>query len=380
MNAEKKSTVYFPGLDSLRFLAAFSVVIYHIELEKKNFHVTENFPNAFVQFIGPVAVTFFFVLSGFLITYLLFVEKRKFNTISVRQFYVRRILRIWPLYYMVIILGVVVLHHLPLFQQDYLVFQYYPWYVLLMFFTFFSNLGLAVISAGATSFPPSFINHTWSIGVEEQFYLFWPWLIKLFKKPLRAILGVIVVIYIVKFAVSFAYGRYPTHLLDITIEFLRATRFECMAIGAIGAYLVFFHREKIPGWIFSFPVRASVLITILTLFYYGVTIPGIQNIMYSTLFCYMILYVSLFNGIKILSFLTYFGKISYGIYMYHPIIIIGVTVFLKNHLTVFENNFTLNILLYSLGITLTILVSSLSYHFYELPFLKLKKRFYRLVS
>ncbi len=114
----ENNKVYFPGLNGLRFYAAFAVVITHIELIKSfqgypTFWVENSGNNLtlrsiiqkFVFELGSLGVYFFFVLSGFLITYLLLVEKAKTKTVAVKKFYVRRILRIWPLYYLIVILG-----------------------------------------------------------------------------------------------------------------------------------------------------------------------------------------------------------------------------------------------------------------------------------
>lgn len=373
MSIERKHTTYFSGLDPFRFFAAFLVVIYHIEEAKLlDFGLSTHFPNEFLRFIGPVAVTFFFVLSGFLITYLLLGEKEKYSSISIKQFYLRRVLRIWPLYYLIVIVGIFVLPHLSNFNENYESFQTYSPAILLMYFTFFSNLGL-VIGGKAILF----IGHTWSIGVEEQFYLFWPLLIKFIKKPLRAILGVIIIEYFFKFLFAFLQSKHPGVFFENAIEFLKVTRFECMAIGGIGAYLVYFHKAKLSGWFFSFPIRAAIFTLTLVLLYNGVTIQGIHNLLYSTLFCYLILYISVLNKIKLPSFFSYLGTISYGIYMYHPLIIPAVFILLKKQLPQFENSITLNLCAYSLIIFLTIAISALSYRFFEFPFINLKKRFSR---
>lgn len=89
--------VHFDGLNALRFFAALSVVLWHVELTKSYLHI----PNAATVFdrinCGGLGVVLFFVLSGFLITYLLCVEKCSQRRISLRDFYIRRILKIWPL-------------------------------------------------------------------------------------------------------------------------------------------------------------------------------------------------------------------------------------------------------------------------------------------
>ena len=117
--------VYFPGLNGLRFFAAFSVVVTHIELVKH----FKGYPTLWVEnasdeltlthilqkiifHAGGLGVYFFFVLSGFLITYLLLVEKAKTGTVAVKKFYWRRVLRIWPLYYLIVILGFFVIPYI----------------------------------------------------------------------------------------------------------------------------------------------------------------------------------------------------------------------------------------------------------------------------
>jgi peptidoglycan/LPS O-acetylase OafA/YrhL len=112
----KKAKVYFPGLHGLRFFAAMMVVFSHVEL-MKDYH---GYPNLYASNLavyesGRMGVTLFFVLSGFLISYLLLTEKKITGSISVKKFYGRRILRIWPLYYLLVILTFIVLPRIGFF-------------------------------------------------------------------------------------------------------------------------------------------------------------------------------------------------------------------------------------------------------------------------
>src|SRR5437867_1336539 len=102
--AKTKPKVYFPGLHGLRFFAAMMVVFSHVEL-MMDYH---SYPNLYANNLavyesGRMGVTLFFVLSGFLISYLLLTEKKVSGTVAVKKFYTRRILRIWPLYYLLVI-------------------------------------------------------------------------------------------------------------------------------------------------------------------------------------------------------------------------------------------------------------------------------------
>src|SRR5712692_1492145 len=95
-----RTHVHFPGLNGLRFFAALAVCASHVELLKQYLGYPSAYDRPAVYEVGRLSVTFFFVLSGYLITYLLLIEKQATGTISLRDFYVRRILRIWPLYYL----------------------------------------------------------------------------------------------------------------------------------------------------------------------------------------------------------------------------------------------------------------------------------------
>jgi peptidoglycan/LPS O-acetylase OafA/YrhL len=109
-----KEKIYFPGLNGLRFLAAIAVIVVHIEQFKQLFGLTDGTTQS-QFFLAPLlptgieSVILFYVLSGFLITYLLLSESQKTGQIAVRRFYLRRILRIWPLYYLRVFVGFVVI-------------------------------------------------------------------------------------------------------------------------------------------------------------------------------------------------------------------------------------------------------------------------------
>lgn len=127
----------------------------------------------------------FFVLSGFLITYLLLAEKDATQHISLKQFYIRRILRIWPLYFFIILLTFFVMPLFPLIPFSQGIKESY-FEKLFLYIFMLPNLALAF-------FPGiSYATMAWSVGVEEQFYLFWPLLIKNTKRLFLVILSVII--------------------------------------------------------------------------------------------------------------------------------------------------------------------------------------------
>lgn len=227
-----KNIAYFKGLNALRFFAASLVVLHHTAtIGKKDglFDLCDwgLFRN------GANAVNFFFVLSGFLITYLLLKEHDQTGTISIKQFYLRRVRRIWPLYFLLIIIGTLLL---PLafglvgidYQMPYTLSQ--TWYYFLFFFPI-----LVLFHYGH-----HFLEPLWSIGVEEVFYLLWAPLFKYFRRHIVAILSAIIVLKLASLMLI-------QHFCAENNVFAFLTRnysFETMAVGALGACFLFNAKEQ----------------------------------------------------------------------------------------------------------------------------------------
>ena len=106
--------IYFSGLNALRFFAAYFVLLHHGETIRAKFGLPNFEAYSFFR-NGMIAVSVFFVLSGFLITYLLLDEIQRTNDVSIKKFYSRRILRIWPLYYLLVFIGLALI---PLFLKN----------------------------------------------------------------------------------------------------------------------------------------------------------------------------------------------------------------------------------------------------------------------
>lgn len=403
----RQNRVYFPGLNGLRFLAAFAVIITHIELMKKYFglgHLWEDsgqkittFPldqilegklNMFQPLVsdaGPLGVTFFFVLSGFLITYLLQAEKQHTGHIAIRKFYLRRILRIWPLYFLILILGFVVLPHLGdwfyVREQSEALTDHY-WLNLLLYIFIFPNLAYSITGAAVPC-----IGQSWSIGVEEQFYLLWPVLIKFAKKPVNVVLGATAVLVVVKALVLLAWMGYttPPDWLRIVKEFMAMSKLECMTIGGAGAWLLFNKRDWLMSVVSHRSVEIGAYAGVLALLY--LTPALIQDgvhVLYGVLFLIIILNISC-NPRSVFKLegrrWNFLGKVSYGMYMYHLIIIVGALYFLQDVMgATGDLSLVQNLSLYVGVIGLTIFVSHLSYQFIERPFILSKSRHQRVIS
>lgn len=358
-----KEKIYFKNLNGLRFIAASFVIICHIELLKKYFQIN-NFREQ-TKYLGELGVDLFFVLSGFLITFLLLKEKEVFQKINYKAFYLRRILRIWPLYYIIVILSLFIVPNLNVFNIPFLnndidsksdVF-----YVIILFVLMLPNV-LYFLK------PIQYATQTWSIGVEEQFYLIWPFVINKTKKYKTIFICIILLYWLLYFVFKLPLFNDLTYI-DLIRNFYNIFKIDVLTIGSIAAILLFENNSIIHKIV---NIKIFVLCLLLLLFFYLSHNLFVERIIYSVLFSIVILNLvrlkSLSNALEF-KMLNYLGQISYGIYMYHGFIILLVMKFLMKF------NYLNNILLYILSFLFTIIASSLSYKYIEKPFLKLKLKF-----
>ena len=346
---------HLKGLNTLRAIASLVVVWSHIEFIK----IGNNFPK--IDFwIFPnahFAVTLFFFFICFLITFLLIKEKDKYNTISFKKFYIRRILRIWPLYYLIIFLSLI------LFNTD------IPNRILFFCLTIFPNIPPALKSGWPNS------PQIWSIGVEEQFYLFWPFVVYLIPKRFFVRSVVCFIIFYTIFPYLFNYINLQTinneKLHSFTQKFFYYTKFNCMAYGGLLGYAL---AEKKSILKYFHNTIFSVLIICIAFGIWFANIPFLMltEEVYALFFGLMILAVVVNKNIKIDNSITNFlGKISYGIYMYHWIIILLVIKILDQY----KGSNYYNLFLYFSVFRITIFISWVSFNTYEKYFLNLKKKF-----
>ena len=383
----KAAKVFFPSLNGLRFIAAFVVIIHHLEQIKLFF----GLPSLFfewhcIKIIGELGVTLFFTLSGFLITYLLLAEKERFGTVAVKEFYIRRVLRIWPLYYLIIVLGLFVLPHISFFDiPKYTEGVHYKFGVKLLFY------GLLFPNVIANLYPyMPFIAQTWSIGIEEQFYLVWPWMVKWSKRYLAVLIGIIIGLLLItnvlyQFAdlspdISQASGK--TKLITFLYRFFAMLRISCMAIGGIGAYFLYNFNMTILRPIFKKWVQLATVLGVVAMIIFGVEIPFVNHEFYSLFFIVIILNLaanpdSLFNMEN--KTMDYLGKISYSIYMWHGIaIIFGLHA--ARYFNPELNTLWGNAIYYGVTFILTLAFSAASYEWFEMQFLKFKHLFAKVQS
>lgn len=350
--------VYFPNLNGLRFIAALIVIIHHIEQLKFMFGLPNYWNMPAIKILGNLGVVLFFVLSGFLITYLLLLEQQTIGTISIKNFYIRRILRIWGLYYLIVIPSLFIFPQTNFFTipgWSELVNQNLT-FKSILFILFLPNLALVLF------LPVPFASQTWSIGVEEQFYLIQPLIVKKFKNLPKILLIIAISYFIIKLLLPIIEIFVSNYYLETFTKFWQTLNFDCFAIGGIAA-VILFKKHPILNFLYSKLVQTILILLTIGLILNGIDFPLIQQEFYSILFAGIILNLASNSDRGIINLenpiLNYLGKISYGLYMYHGLAIVSVIKILGH----FE--ITYSILIYSCSLILTILVSAISYHLVE---------------
>jgi peptidoglycan/LPS O-acetylase OafA/YrhL len=367
-NAAKR--FYRPELDALRFFAFLCTFAFHwmdyVPTDPKTQPLTYATCTA-----GAFGVPIFFLLSSFLIVELLLREREQTGDIHIKSFYVRRILRIWPLYFAVfwglILLG----RHLPGVATN----DHGAW----LAFTLFAG-NWYILRHGWIAGP---IDPLWSIAVEEQFYIAIPVLTKFGGRKLLAALSAMLVSISYLFSVHYAKLVYSGESGQWVNSWFQ---FQFFAAGAILAIVL---HGRVPRW--SIALRALIFAAAASLWIFAVIGLGVKSYDAHTTVAgglmgwLMVLAGSVLFFLSALGtperfvprWLTYLGRISFGLYMFHSLLfhLVFDVGFKRYHasLPVPENMLpyigTLLVLL------LTILVASISYAFFEKPFLKLKNRF-----
>ncbi len=360
----KKSDFYFPELDTLRFLAFLMVLVHHSPFWK-SIEIWRTFSK-----YGWMGVDLFLCLSAFLFTRLLFVEFKETGSVHIKNFYIRRAFRIWPLYFFfVILMASLTIYQYGINQQVVL-----------------RTLGLATFTDDFLSASDGyntvilFSSHLWTISYEEQVYLVIPWLLrKLYqmKKMMVALLltGMALTGTITRAVMIYNNIDHP----DIWV--LPFTHFESVIGGILIGLGVF------DDFLKRIPSILWLIVGIIAL--WQVTeLPNVNEVQWKLMLTYplvgigmsLIIYSVMQNGFWMLSNLMrnpitgYLGKISYGLYVYH---LLGVNIaysianrFVDPQRLLFHPASVL-----FLAFLITTLLSAVSYQILERPFLRMKDRF-----
>ena len=369
--------VYFRNLDGLRFIAAFLVILQHCS-DYKNFAVP-TYSNIFQPYVaeaGRYGVTLFFVLSGFLITYLLLSEQKKTQTIDIKKFYIRRILRIWPLYFA---FGILIISTIDIVLRNFGIHDHTPKVTNLLYLaTFTINFQLLF---GA--YNRGIIEVLWSVCVEEQFYAVWPWAVKWGRKRIKTVIAVFIATGLVSSVVMHLlaeHGYIHGHMNPVYIFPL--CKFGHFGIGATGAYLLF-HKDEYPRF-FAFVrnklAQAVVILLALLVVFQIIRLPKFFNDYFldmvpALLFGYIVVAAVSENFIFNFEYalLRKMGIYTYGIYMLHPSIAQVIVFFFKKYV---KNGFFAYEILFPLVVTVVaVVVAGISYEVFEKRFLNMKKKY-----
>jgi peptidoglycan/LPS O-acetylase OafA/YrhL len=369
MQLENKPRFYHPELDGLRFIAFLLVFIHNA-----NPILQGTFLEKFSEY-SWFGVDLFFCLSGFLITKLLVTEREQTGEINIRNFYMRRILRIWPLYFVYIIIGLFFIlltdgwnSVIPNHFVGLATFTYNVVYLLLTYKVFVVYF------------------HLWTISYEEQFYAVIPWVIR--KISLRRLK--VIWLYLCGFFIMGSLIRAIFIYFNVkhpAVYMLPITHFEAILGGiAIGLGLFDGLLVNVKGWI--------LLLAGLGLNALIFALPNTYEIGWNLILTYplvgagMTLTVlgvtksdnSIINKLLKSELQVYLGKISYGLYIFH---LLGLSLVIRVTQGILGNNIsgeTNQAVYFFASLLITILLSIASYHFLEKPFLKLKEPFSSITS
>ena len=363
---------YHPEVDVLRFFAFLMVFLHHAFPHDPAFWTKLGVPSfvasvlAGVGATGAFGVSLFFVLSSYLITELLLREKDLIGTLDVRSFYIRRILRIWPLYFAFLALAVVLQWIVP---GQHVTWRAGMWFSLLAGNWFIVFHG----------FPSSVIFPLWSVSIEEQFYITWPAVVRRVSEY-----GIVICAGTLLSAAMIARIYLGMHHAGESVVWCNTfVQLDPIALGILLAVVL---RGEVPN--FSRPARVALLAAGITGLALGSMYFGIKNdplTMMRIVLGYpsvaiggalVLLSVLRNSGKNSNRVLVYLGRISYGLYVFH---VLGLLV---SDYVVHDQ--TASLLRYSLRVLValaaTIAMASVSYRWLETPFLSLKQRFTHVLS
>lgn len=330
-------------------------------------------PNShhFLLPLGSWGVELFFVLSGFLITKILLESRHAAETHqqtkakAIKNFLLRRCLRIFPIYYLSLIVILLFDRTNASGVKD----------SLLYFFGYATNI--LYFHTQQFNYP---VAHFWSLAVEEQFYLVWPWFILFlpsrFLKPFLIISIAVGILSRIVFAHAYSYT-------EVTPDVLTPCCFDGFSIGGLFAYFAFSRRDNLQSVIKAINyagVGAFVVMMILLTTHFN-KFAVLHRTISSVFFAALI--ANAFRGMKGVvgmvadnKVLLYLGQISYGLYIYH-LLTPWLTKVMLNYMSTFKNNVIAAVTTaynsaalmwkFSIDLIILLLVSSLSWYMVEKP-------------
>lgn len=351
---------YHPELDILRFIAFLLVFTHHALWHTGG----TSFAGRLVPWIampGSFGVDVFFVLSSYLITELLLREREAFGTIDVRSFYMRRMLRIWPLYFIFLAFAAGAVH--------WRVGNFITWQAALAFSLFVGNWWVAFHGM------PSFLAFPlWSVSIEEQFYLTFPIVLCRIRDRGLILLSffMIVTACIAQYILGARHAGY-TQVWCNTLS-----RLDPIAAGILASVVLHRHSPQ-----FGPMIRLVLFASGLTCLCLSANVCGVGDVSPTPLQNVTGYPLAAIGGVSMLlsllsnspivqrGGLVYLGRISYGLYVFHPL---GLWVS-KQVVSGYNTTGARTVLYAAVGLAITIGFAALSFRFLESPFLALKHRF-----
>ncbi len=369
--------LYLPELDGLRFIAFLMVFFFH-----------GGWPEGMVRMLvgrtaaralrenGGYGVQLFFILSGYLITTLLLREEARYGRIHLKAFWIRRILRIWPLYYLLIAIGFFVLPGLD-GQLGTSTYREMLRTHLLPFLAFLGNWSMALIRPA-----PDWLSVLWSVCVEEQFYLIVPLFVAIVTPRLRVPIVAAMIATSVAFRGWCAY-RFESQLM---IVFNTFAQFDTLLSGVLLAMVLGSNRDRPVlrrwlrwlqwpiyvgfGWLLTWPRLGQGTPIHRTFDFVWIWLCGVGIVMVA------VWGRGWLQRSLAYSRLVWLGKISYGLYMYHE-----VALWARDRLDIRMGWFPNKEYLLPIGaLALTIALAAGSYYGFERRFLRLKRTWTRVPS
>jgi len=340
-----------PNLYPLRLILSIVVVIYHLPMISNGLEIP-NYSNSPLFHKGELAVYYFFSLSGFLILRIINDELNKTGKFNFKRFYLRRVTRLYPVYYLILIIGIALYHViLPIlgipFEIDYKLQDLIISYIFIVpnvFKFYHPEVGSILIVL-------------WSIGIEEQFYLFIPmWMFATRKNILLSlsILLIVLLIILKVFPDFYIYSNFYFYFICAGI----------LSILAANRPLAFFKSRFLHFFIYTLFVLSFItnIFAFKNLFVFHLFNLSVSSILVSIIADYPIFEIK--N-----KMIDYLGKISYGIYMYHMVIITGI-LFIVSKTKIYTG---INTAIFVIGLNIIVLFFSLlcahlSYKYFESAF------------
>jgi len=374
--------LHFHTFDAFRFFAFLKVFLLHAP-----FHVSASSPqwmqwwNDHIRFGGGIGVSFFFVLSGFLITYILTSTKLKHGNISPKRFFVRRMFRIAPLYYLMVIVALLITPELAKSIGFYMNGGgYEPEWIYSLTFT--ENIA-EIINDNVPKTTP--LSVFWSLCVEEQFYIYW--MIAFFSLKIKWIP------YFLVFSIFTAIGFrifgdeiFGTELIS-TVDL--GSNLDYFAISGLLGYAVATNYDKVANFVNNIPsfIKWAYVLGVIFMLYFQYLIFQHNGWFLEIFWCtisgviftgLLLIFIPQDSKIRISdsSVLTKLGKISYGLYVYHIVWIHVIYQFFIDYGIRIDGVRSYFVFMVT-TFTMTVITAQLSWKYFEKPILLIREKYFK---